>query len=144
MINVLWIPLPILVVAAVVDWKTHRIWDGYSWALLVCAVLFAATGWTTVGWLGSLVGALAGLLLGALLHRFLELGAGDVGLLGGIGAIVGVAPLLLCLFYAALLGGAHAGVAWRRGQREIPYAPAIAGGYLGLLITLAIRLAATG
>lgn len=131
--NVLWIPAVVLLVAALVDWRTHRVWDGHAVILFGCAMLFCATGWTTVGWVGSLAGTLVGLFAGALAHRCLDLGAGDVGLLAGVGAVLGVRPLLVCLFFTAVVGGVQAAFAWRRGAREIAYAPAIAAGYVVVL-----------
>ncbi|MFG0320576.1 MAG: prepilin peptidase [Planctomycetota bacterium JB042] len=144
MAHVLWIPVPVLLVAAYVDWRTHRVWDGHALALFGCAALFCATGWTTVGWLGALAGALVGLAVGGLAYRFLHLGGGDVGLLGGVGAILGVEPLLVCLFFTAVFGGGLAAVAWRRGEREVAYVPAIAAGYLAVLVVLAVAVDGAG
>lgn len=139
--HVLWIPLPLLIAAAVIDQRTRLISDAFPLALLVCAVVFNATGLTQVGWTGSLTGGLVGFLVGLGLNRAVGFGAGDAGLLLAIGALLGVVPFLVCLMLIAISGGLIAGVAKARGAQEIAYGPAIAAGY-GLFVVLLGALAA--
>ncbi len=64
---------------------------------------FACNGWQ--GLLGSLIGLAAGLGLMLIPFRFGQMGAGDVKLMGALGALLGGTPVLNIFFYSAIAGG---------------------------------------
>lgn len=132
-----WIPFVILVVAAIIDQRTHLISDVFPFLLLVFAGLANFFDWTGVGWSASGLGLLAGALVGFLLTRLLHFGAGDALLLAGLGAFLGPKAFAITVVLIFLCGGVLAGVAKARGRTEIAYGPAIAGGYLLFLLILA-------
>ena len=120
------------------DLKNRRI---YNWVVLPAAVGGLVMNCWSAG-LSGLGHSLAGMLLGAglLLIPFLlgGMGAGDVKLLGAIGAIKG-APFVLAVFIAAaLVGGVIsllAAIRHRSLRVTIPYGPAIGiGAVFSLLI----------
>lgn len=81
---------------------------------------------------GALAAALLGLVVGALpLAPFVALGAfggADLLLLAAIGTWEGWSFVLRALWWTALAGGTLALLARWRGQRTLPYVPAIAVG----------------
>ncbi|NPV90005.1 MAG: prepilin peptidase [Firmicutes bacterium] len=113
----------------------------YNWVVIPAAVGgIALNCWSTglAGLSHSLLGILAG--VGLLLIPFLlgGMGAGDVKLLGAVGAIKG-APFVLTVFIAAaLVGGVislAAAIRNRSLRATIPYGPAIGiGAVFSLLI----------
>lgn len=119
------IALCLLSLAVVQDLRSRQISDWISLALLACAVLTGIVGWDQVGWLQRGIGLATGFGLGACLFYLGGLGGGDAKVLGGLGACLGVWPLLSILFYMALAGGVISAVAGARGAREVPYGPAI-------------------
>ena len=104
------------------------------------------------GWRGALsavAGALGGFIVFLVFYRRGGMGGGDVKLMAGLGAVVGVEHLLAAALWTAACGGVLAllclagsalvNLRTRRGglhatARSIPYAPAIAlGSWLALL-----------
>lgn len=104
------------------------------------------------GWRGALSaggGAVAGFLVFLVFYVLGGMGGGDVKLMSGFGAIVGIEHLLEAALWTAGLGGVFAGFSlavttlrnlWNRKSsaartaESIPYAPAIAiGSWLALL-----------
>ena len=83
-------------------------------------------------------GAAVGFLVFLVLYIAGAMGAGDVKLMAAFGALLGPSGILLAALLAAPAGGlmAAACLAWKRGAREIPYAPAIT---LGAWLALAGR-----
>lgn len=123
------------VIAAAVDVRTRRIPNSLSAATVALALTVAlATGEGT--W--SLLGALAALTAGAALHAGARgaFGLGDVKLMAGAGAAVGLAHVLDFVFAMAFAGGAIAvaTLLLHRGTRTtMPYGPAIAAGVASVL-----------
>lgn len=134
--TVLWVPFFILAAAAVIDQRTRLISDVFPWLLVAFAALANARGWTAIGWAASGLGLLAGAGAGFLLCRLLRFGAGDALLLAGVGAVLGARAFAVVLVLTFLCGGVLAVLARVRGQREMAYGSAIAGGYLLFLIFL--------
>jgi prepilin peptidase CpaA len=92
-------------IAAVVDWRTRRIPNWLTFLSLV-------TGLVMNAWIGGLTGlglALAGAALGVLVllpfYAVGAIGAGDVKLMGAVGALFGPQLLLSVAIYTALAGG---------------------------------------
>jgi prepilin peptidase CpaA len=141
----LWIGLA----AAVEDIARRRV-SNWIPVTAVVAGLFCLTlerGWR--GALSSLAGAVAGFLVFLVFYLLGGMGGGDVKLMAGLGAVVGIEHLVEAALWTAGLGGVLAAVtvavttvrdwwARRSGQphagQAIPYAPAIAlGSWLALL-----------
>ncbi|HUI54039.1 MAG TPA: A24 family peptidase [Bryobacteraceae bacterium] len=81
-----------------------------------------------------------GAALGFVVYLFFywvgAMGAGDIKLMAAFGALLGPSGILLAALLAAPVGGliAAAALTWRRGERHVPYAPAIAlGAWLAML-----------
>jgi prepilin peptidase CpaA len=142
-------------VAALIDLRRRRI---PNW-LTFGALLLGIVTWSVQQGLNGLLTALGGALLGfaVLLPFYLirAVGAGDVKLLAGLGAIVGPQLLVSVILYGALVGGAISIVMLaqrgqllsalgdivsrptqlRRSGAKAPYAVAMAGGtYLALVL----------
>lgn len=100
----------LLVAAAVIDWRTHRIPNWLTVSGTVYGLLFHATHSTSVA--AGLLHCSAGLLLGLalLLPLWLVriLGAGDVKLMAMAGAFLGPWSVLHGLLYVLIAGGALA------------------------------------
>jgi prepilin peptidase CpaA len=104
-------------VAAVIDVRSRRIpnWVSGS-ALLVGAFVHAwLDGWNGV--LLSLTGAALGLAILLPLYAINAMGAGDVKLLGGLGALVGPHALVSIAIYGAIAGGVMSAFVLIRRQR---------------------------
>lgn len=133
-------------VAVVEDLRSRRI---PNWIPLAALILGLAWNTFAHGWhgtLGSLLGAVAGFLVFIVFYVLGGMGGGDIKLMGGFGAVIGIQHVLAAAFAAALCGAAIAlgviGVRALRKRRRagetsgtqaaesesIPYAPAIAAG----------------
>lgn len=104
-----------LVVAAVIDWRTHRIpnWLTVGGALIALAMSVLPKG---VGLLDSALGMLTALALLLPLYAARVTGAGDVKLVSMVGAFVGLPDVFLALVFIVSAGGvcALAFAAWHR------------------------------
>lgn len=104
-------------VATVIDLRTRRIPNVLTGLMAVLGVGLAITGTT-----GLTAGAsIAGLALGIALmlpgHLLGATGAGDVKLMGAVGAVVGPALVLNAFLLSAVAGGALAVIVALRRQR---------------------------
>lgn len=99
--------MALLVVAAVIDWKTLRIPNWLTLGGMVLAfvanAVAASTPWS--GLASSAMGLAVGLLLLLPLWMVRILGAGDVKLMAMVGAFVGPWAALNATLYAAIAGG---------------------------------------
>jgi prepilin peptidase CpaA len=150
-----WVSLAVGVSASVEDVAKRRIsnWIPVAAALAGFVIHVYGNGWK--GALSAALGLVAGFLVFLIFYLLGGMGGGDVKLMAGFGAIVGIERLLAAAFWTAGIGGIMAGVTlgirgwkqWRRGQRvgagdepenerdkSIPYAPAIAMGALLSLV----------
>jgi prepilin peptidase CpaA len=146
----MWITAAVGCGAAIEDLARRTISNWFCLAALaggiVCQCL--VYGWTGVGW--GLLGAVAGFAIFLVFYLLGGMGGGDVKLMSGFGALVGVSRLWWFAFWTALAGGVLAAVVLgaaalraRAGSDSatktkqtpvaIPYAPAIV---LGVWLTL--------
>ncbi|OGI08910.1 MAG: hypothetical protein A3F80_03790 [Candidatus Melainabacteria bacterium RIFCSPLOWO2_12_FULL_35_11] len=96
--------LLIAAIGAIYDWRTRKIpnWlTVYSLPVIFLLNIVHAGLW---GFVNSLLGLLAGLALLFIPYIIGGMGAGDVKLLGSLGAIVGYKGAILIFFYTALCG----------------------------------------
>lgn len=142
-------------VAAVSDLRTRRIPNWISGLALICGIVLHVWQSGASGLLFALAGAALGLAVLVPFYAIKAVGAGDVKLLAGVGAIVGVQLLVSVAIYAAIVGGVMSAVILARRKRLMiffhevavlkqvptrsgataPYAVAIASGvYLSMLL----------
>ncbi|MEC8253236.1 MAG: A24 family peptidase [Planctomycetota bacterium] len=132
------IAMMLLAAAVVCDLRSRISPDSISIALLTLAVIATVLRWNDVAWLALLGGFSAAFAIGAALFYSGAMGGGDAKLCAGLGALCGWPNVLEVLFATALCGGVLAYAAKRRGKETLPYAPAIAAGYV---LTMAITWA---
>jgi prepilin peptidase CpaA len=102
---------------AAVDLRTRRIPNGLTIGAAALGVTLAATGATHISVIASLAGFALGMLLMIPGHVLGATGAGDVKLVGALGAIVGVGRIVPIFLYSAIAGGLLAlGYALYRGR----------------------------
>ena len=100
------------------------------------------SGWSGLG--SSLLGMIAGFLVFLAFYMLGGMGGGDVKLMAGLGAVLGVGLILEAALWTAGIGGVMAALAvaysavWPAGGKAarpyIPYAPAITlGAWLALV-----------
>jgi prepilin peptidase CpaA len=97
----------LLVMAAVIDWRTYRIpnWltaGGMAFGLIYNSVV--AQPWHD-GLLGALAGLGVGLVVLLPVYALRVMGAGDVKLMAMVGAIVGLPDILNAVLYSLIVGG---------------------------------------
>lgn len=129
-LSINWIPLTLTLLAAIHDLRTREVPDWISAALLAAALIATTLGYATGSWL-SLAGGLAlALAVGMVLFSLGGWGGADVKLLASLGAWLGPAGTLAMLFWMAIAGAGLSVVYWARGEKSLPYVPAIAVGWL--------------
>lgn len=135
--------LAVGIAATVEDIARRRI---SNWIPVFALIAGLASGFFRNGWKGagmSALGAAGGFAVFLVFYVFGGMGGGDVKLMAGFGAILGLGRLPMAALWTALAGGllALAAAGWsamrRSGPRKtdsIPYAPAIAlGAWLALV-----------
>jgi prepilin peptidase CpaA len=154
-----WIAAVIGVAATVEDLAHRQISNWICGAALVAglALHIVSEGWR--GGFTALLGAVTGFVVFLIFYLLGGMGGGDVKLMAGFGAVLGVSRLLEAALWTAACGGIFATLAiafnalrglWRRrasvdkGTRSavpekrrlqsIPYAPAIAAGVMLSLV----------
>jgi prepilin peptidase CpaA len=130
----LWLALAILAAATVCDLRTRQVPNALPLLLLILAVIATGLGWHAAGWMSLMIGFAGGLLAGLVGFALGMMGGGDVKLLAGLGAVLGMERVLPVLFWVAVVGGLMGVIGRLRKQREIPYVPAIAAGLLLFLV----------
>jgi leader peptidase (prepilin peptidase)/N-methyltransferase len=120
----------ILLVIAVIDWRTFTIPNGLNLAILVLGIVRVVTD--PAGWLRYLIGmvSVGGLFL---LLWFLTggrgLGMGDVKLMAAAGLLIGWMNILLAMVVGSVAGAVIHSVRMRRGAgRKLAFGPYLAFG----------------
>ena len=104
-----WVSI-VLVVAAYIDGKILKVPNKITYPFILSGWLY----WTVAGGLGtdgllfSLAGTFVGMMLLLVLRNVGGMGAGDVKLLAGIGAWMGVTVTLYAFAFTAIVGGVMA------------------------------------
>ena len=149
-----WVSLAVGLSASVEDLARRRIsnWIPVTAAAAGVGIHIYANGWK--GALSAALGLAAGFFVFLIFYLLGGMGGGDVKLMAGFGAIVGIERLLPAALWTAGIGGMIACAVlavracrrWRRAgsnaveaaeterEKSIPYAPAIAMGALLSLV----------
>jgi prepilin peptidase CpaA len=98
----------IAVTVIITDYRFQRIPNGVTFPTMVCAVLYHSLMTGQSGLLFSLSGLLIGIAILFIPYLMGGVGAGDVKLLGALGALTGPSGVILVTLYAALVGGVYA------------------------------------
>ena len=105
MTTIHWAALAVAVVACITDLRTRRIPNALTLGAAVAALMFHVIADGGSGVFASAGGWLTGVALFFPLFALGGLGAGDVKLLGALGAWLGVPSVLLVAMYSAIAGG---------------------------------------
>jgi prepilin peptidase CpaA len=99
--------IALLLVAAVIDWRTYRIPNWLTLSGLAWGIVFNATNATSVptGLVHAGLGLLTGLLLLLPLYALRVMGAGDVKLMAMVGAFIGAGATFKAALIIFILGG---------------------------------------
>lgn len=95
------------IVAAVTDVWRFRVYNALTYPLFVCGLLYHAATGGSVGFAGSVLGGCFGLSVLMLPYLMGLLGAGDVKLLAGIGAWLGIPHTAAVFAGSALAAGLY-------------------------------------
>lgn len=128
-----WVALALVLVATAFDLRSREVPNTIPVLLLGWAIAVAAFRLDGIDWRSMLVGLSVGFLVSGIFFALGGLGAGDVKLIAGLGAVMGHPAIWPVLFWIALAGGGFSLIALIRGRRDLAYLPAIA---LGLSIHL--------
>ena len=85
-----WIAFAAVAVASVIDWRSRRIPNLLTFPLAAVALLGNAVAGGGTGFVSSLIGLAVGLVFFLLLMALGAMGPGDVKLMAGLGALLGV------------------------------------------------------
>lgn len=116
--------LLISIIGGIYDWKSRRIPNWLTLGTFILVLVFNIISLQLTGILNCLVGFFGGIGLLFIPYILGGMGAGDVKLLGAIGAIVGLKSVVLIFLYSAV-SGLFLGLLW------IMFTP----GHLKFLIT---------
>lgn len=105
-----------LVVAAATDARLRRIPNALVLTIAIAGWAAAAAGWIPTALHAALLGSLLGVAMLFPLFVIRAFGAGDVKLLGAVGAWVGPSMIVWVVLIAAILGGVLA-IAWAIAHR---------------------------
>lgn len=99
----IYISLVMLIAAAVMDLRSHRIWNEWICLGLVSGTLLMFLPHSILSWGQYAAGLLLALLVGWIPFRMHGIGAGDVKLFLVIGCLNGGRDVFYCIFFSFLL-----------------------------------------
>ena len=100
--------LGVLITAMITDIRSHRIPNWLTLPAMITGLGLNMISAGASGLLFSIEGLLLGMGLFIVLYLFGGMGAGDVKLMGAVGAMLGPQMVLMAAFYTALAGGVYA------------------------------------
>lgn len=100
--------LIVLLVAAVTDIRSYRIPNYLTFSGMLCGILYHTAQNGISGFLFATAGVFVGMSLLILFYLSGGIGAGDVKLLGSVGAFLGPKAVLIAGLYTAIIGGIYA------------------------------------
>ncbi|HPA46610.1 MAG TPA: A24 family peptidase [bacterium] len=95
----------VLGIAAIIDWKEHRVPNWLTFSAWGLAVIYHTAHLGFAGFVSSLAGAVVGLTLLIVPYALSGMGAGDVKLMAAVGAWVGAAATIHAFLWIAVFGG---------------------------------------
>ena len=107
----IFLVLLIAFIGALYDWKARRIPNWLTFGTLFLALVLNFLDFKLHGLLNSLIGFFTGIALLFIPYALGGMGAGDVKLLGAIGALVGYKSVILIFIYSAICG-LFLGIIW--------------------------------
>lgn len=100
--------LGVLVIAVITDIRSHRIPNWLTLPAMIGGLGFNVISAGVAGLLFSFEGLFLGIGLFIVLYFLSGMGAGDVKLMGAVGAMIGPKMTLMAALYTALAGGIYA------------------------------------
>ena len=100
--------LIVLLAAAITDIRSYKIPNFLTFSGMLCGILYHTVQNGLSGFLFSTGGILVGMSLFILFYLSGGMGAGDVKLMGSVGAFLGVKAVLIVGLYTAIIGGVYA------------------------------------
>jgi len=97
--------VPVLIVVAYFDYKWRRIPNFITFSMIITGFILHIIVWGWSGFQSSLVGCLIGGGIFFILYWLGGMGAGDVKLVGGIGALLGADKIIPVILSACFIGG---------------------------------------
>ena len=98
----------ILIIAAIIDSYFHKIPNFLTFPTIIIALLYHSIYHGLNGFLFSVAGFLVGLISLGIFYMFGAMSAGDVKLMGAVGAVLGPQNVLNALFFTGIIGGMSA------------------------------------
>jgi len=98
----------ILIIAAVIDIYLHKIPNFLTFPTILIALLYNSICHGFNGLLYSISGLLVGMTSLGILYIFDAMGAGDVKLMGSVGAVLGPKNVLYAFLFTGIIGGIYA------------------------------------
>jgi prepilin peptidase CpaA len=98
----------VAIICIITDYRYQRIPNAITYPSMLVGLIFHFSTNGYSGLYNSALGLLIGISLLLIPYLMGGLGAGDVKMLGAMGAIVGPQGVILILFYAAIIGGLYA------------------------------------
>ena len=100
--------LIILILCAITDCYIHKIPNLLTYPTIIFALLYNLTYHGITGLMISISGLLVGMTLLGILYIFGAMGAGDVKLMGAVGAVLGTKSVLNAFLFTGIIGGIYA------------------------------------
>ena len=98
----------ILILCAIIDCYSHKIPNLLTYPTIILALLYNFFYYGIDGLLFSIIGLLLGIIILGIFYIFGVMGAGDVKLMGAVGAVFGPKNALNSFLFTGIIGGIYA------------------------------------
>jgi prepilin peptidase CpaA len=98
----------ILILCAIIDCYTHKIPNLLTYPTIIFALLYNFFYHGIDGLLFSIAGLFLGIIILGVFYIFGVMGAGDVKLMGAVGAVLGTKNVLNAFLFTGIIGGIYA------------------------------------